>query len=347
MKTLVLVVDDDIYNLTVAKRLLETQYDVIAVPSGKQAIKVLEKKRPTLILLDILMPEMDGFELMRWIKSNPLTLSIPVIFLTASNTSDMEVKGLDAGAVDFISKPFEPKSMLSRVERSVELARLQQNLQEVIREKTRKLEDQQYEFTRSIAEIVESRDKSTGDHVQRTCTYVHMISERMRALHLFSEELDQNYQDRMVRAAALHDIGKIQISDLILNKPGKLTESEYDQIKLHVSYGCDMVESLLRHVEDRQYYQITRDLVCFHHERWDGSGYLAGLRGEEIPLCARVMAVADVFDALISKRCYKEEIPLPRALEIIKASSGTSFDPAIVSTFLEAVSDMDRFCTSD
>lgn len=339
MKSLVLVVDDDIYNLSVAKKLLEDQYDVIAVPSAEQALKVLSKKRPDLILLDILMPGMDGFELIHHLKGQPELAPVPVIFLTANNTAEMEVKGLDAGAVDFISKPFEPKIMLSRVERSVELARLQRNLQEIIHEKTKQLEQQQYEFTKSIAEIVESRDEETGCHIQRTCNYTRLIAINLKKMGKYPDILNKGYQERIGRAAALHDLGKIRISDIILNKPGKLSPEEFDKIKLHVSYGHDMVENLLRHVEDREYYQIAIDLITFHHERWDGTGYLAGLKGEEIPLSARIMAVADVFDALISERCYKKALPVSEGLDIIKASSGKSFDPIIVDAFLKAAED--------
>lgn len=343
MKSLVLVVDDDIFNLAVAKRLLEKLYDVIAVCSGKEALRVLEKKRPDLILLDITMPEMDGFELINLVKKNPKWESIPVIFLTASSEPEMEIRGLEAGAVDFIGKPFEPRIMLSRVGHSIELSHLQQKLKFIIQEKTHLLEEQQYEFTREIAEIVEGRDKNTGGHVQRTSRYVEFIIEKLRAAGEFAGELDEAAQNRIVRAAALHDIGKIQISDLILNKPGKLTEEEYEQMKLHVDYGREMVERLLRNAEDQKYYRITIDLVCFHHEKWDGSGYLAGLKGRAIPLSARIMAVADVFDALTSERCYKKPMPVSDALNIIKESAGKSLDPDIVRVFLENFSESDLF----
>lgn len=346
MKNLVLVVDDDIFNLTVAKNLLEKSYEVIAVSSGKQALEFLEKKRPDLMLLDIVMPEMDGFELMRLVKENPKWESIPVIFLTANQEPDMEVRGLEAGAVDFIGKPFEPRIMLSRVGHSIELSHLQQKLKFIIQEKTLLLEEQQYEFTREIAEIVEGRDKNTGGHVQRTSSYVQFIIEQLRRAGEFREELDQTAQNRIVRAAALHDIGKIQISDLILNKPGRLTEEEYEQMKLHVDYGREMVERLLRNAEDQEYYRITIDLVCFHHERWDGSGYLAGLKGRAIPLCARIMAVADVFDALTSERCYKKPMPVSDALNIIRESAGKGLDPVIVRVFLENFSDKVMFTTA-
>lgn len=335
LKKTILVIDDDAINLSTAKRFLENDYTIIGVTSAMQGLTVLERRIPDLILLDIQMPYMDGFDFMSEIRVNEVYRTIPVIFLTADRDPKTEAHCLDVGASDFISKPFEPRIMLSRVSRCIELSSFQKNLQGVLKDKTRQLEKMQYEFTREMAEIVEGRDENTGGHIRRTCCYVEMTAHQMRKRGLYTEALTDEYIDHLVQAANIHDLGKIRISDTILNKPGRLTPEEFDIMKQHVAYGGEMVEKLFGNWEDKEYFNVTKNLVCYHHEKWNGEGYLAGLKGEEIPLEARIMAIADVFDALISKRCYKEPMSIDKAFDIIRESSGTHFDPAIAEVFVE------------
>lgn len=342
LKHTILVIDDDVYNLSAAKKLLEETYDVICVPSGKLGLSAMERRDPELVLLDIYMPEMDGFEVIHMIKSQKKWVDIPVIFLTAEVSADMEVRCLEAGAVDFIGKPFNPAIMLKRIERSIELSSLQTNLKCIIDEKTKKLEDQQYTFTREIAEIVEGRDSDTGGHVRRTCNYVNIIARKLKELEKFQDILTPSYLEKLQKAAALHDIGKIQIADSILNKPGKLTPEEFDSMKRHVDYGRQMVEKLFHSDADDEYYQIVFDLVCFHHEKWNGHGYSTGKNGEDIPLAARIMAVADVFDALVSRRCYKEPLPLEEAFRIMDESAEQDFDPVIIDAFRQSREELQK-----
>ena len=336
----ILVVDDDTYNLSVAKELLEQNNDIICVTSGKQALAVLSRRMPDLILLDIVMPEMNGFEVISKIKANPMFADIPIIVLTADNDSDTEMKCLELGAEDYIIKPFEPGIMLSRVSRSLELESLRNNLKSVISEKTRRLENMQCEFTREIADIVESRDQNTGGHVQRTCSYVGMLAHSLRDRGFYNELLTDEYIEKLVDAANLHDIGKIKISDIILNKPAKLTSDEFDTMKQHVVYGGEMIEKLLGRIDDQVYFRIAKNIACYHHEKWNGTGYVFGLHGKDIPLEARIMAVADVFDALVSARCYKKPLPHEEAFSIIEESSGSHFDPDVANAFLALKSEL-------
>lgn len=236
MKKTVLVVDDDVYNLSVAKKLMEDSYEVIGVSGGESCLKVLSRRTPSLILLDIDMPNMNGFEVLEKIRENNQWEDLPVIFLTANTDVKTEQKCLEIGAVDYIRKPFEPTIMLSRVGRSIQLYSLSHHLQEVIDEKTSELERLNFRFTREIVDIVEGRDNDTGNHVQRTCGYVKMIVKSLYEKKLYPEVITETSAGKIERAAALHDIGKIRISDVVLNKPGKLTAEEFKTMQYHVVY---------------------------------------------------------------------------------------------------------------
>ncbi len=333
MKKVILVVDDDRTNLVMAERLLSNEYSIVSVTSGEQALKFLTKRKPDLILLDINMPEMDGFEVMRNIKGNEEWEKIPVIFLTADR--DAETECLAMGAVDFVGKPFEPEIMRNRIRRTLEIEEYRKDLEGVVRRQTARIEKIQREIIISLANMIESRDGSTGQHVKRTSRYVEMIIEQLNKRELFAGRIDEAFIYNLVKAAPMHDIGKIKIPDQVLQKPGKLTEEEFEIMKQHSPEGGKIIHMIMEKIEEKDYIEVAYNVATFHHEKWNGRGYPDGLAGEAIPLEARIMAVADVFDALVSKRCYKDAMSLDKAFDIIEESKGEHFDPQIAQLFLD------------
>ena len=341
MKKTVLVIDDNSTSLEAASNILSEDYLVAAANSGLQAQKYLERHTPDLILLDILMPEMDGFQFKRIINQEPAWSKIPVIFLTADEMPDVEVECFACGAVDYIKKPFQPQTMLSRIRRTLELETLRNNLAQEVTRKTMELAEKNHQFIQlqhqiivSMANLIESRDGFTGEHVKRTSQYVELILQRMRRLGMYQDILTEDYIVNACNAAPLHDIGKILVPDSILKKPGKLTEEEFQKMQEHAIASVDILNSTIGSIESEEFLLIAKDISTYHHEKWNGSGYPFGLHGEGIPLIARVMAVADVFDALVSKRCYKEPMSLDLAFDVIRDSKTIHFDPAIADIFL-------------
>lgn len=341
MESVILVVDDDTANLMLAQKLLGKEYRVAAANSGATAFKYLERNRPDLILLDINMPEMDGFEVMKRLKEEEAYNSIPVIFLTADKDSETETKCFESGAIDFVGKPFIPDVLRSRVRRTLELEKYHTKLEQMVKEqteiitaRTRRINEIQEQVIMGMATLIETRDHSTGKHVKSTRMYVEMIAKELQKKNLFPELLTDEYIQNLTKTAPLHDVGKIKITDAILCKPGRLTEEEYNEMKKHTELGGQVVEEIIGGVEDKEYVNMASQIASYHHERWDGKGYPEGLSGEEIPLCARIMAVADVFDALYAERCYKEPVrPVEKVMEMIKEGSGTQFDPVIADLF--------------
>ena len=342
-KSVILVVDDDKTNLVLAQNILTPQYRIAASNSGMAALKYLESHRPDLILLDINMPDMDGFEVMKQIQLRGDSESIPVIFLTADNLAETEVKCFQMGAMDFVTKPFVPDILRSRVDKTIELDRYRHNLEnmvmdqaEKITEDARRISSIQDSVIVGMANLIESRDGSTGRHVKNTQMYVRLIADELYARGLFPMELTDDYIDDLCKAAPLHDVGKIKVPDAILQKPGKLTPEEYEEIKLHTTYSRRIIQMIIGDVEDEHYVRIVENIAMYHHERWDGTGYPSGLAGDSIPLEARIMAVADVFDALYEERVYKPPIrPIERIMQIMSEGRGTQFDPVIIDVFME------------
>lgn len=342
MSEVVLVVDDDTANLMLAKKILGGDYRIAAANSGEAAIRYLENNRPDLILADINMPDMDGFEMVAKIKQNPQWRSIPVIFLTADKNEETEIRCFKAGAVDFVGKPFLPDILTSRVNRTLELERYRNDLEKMVEEQAqqltgalRRISDIQEHVIMGMANLIESRDGSTGKHVKNTRMYVKMIAEELEHKGLFPATINKDYIEKLCKAAPLHDVGKIQVPDSILQKPGKLTTEEYEQIKTHTTCSAAILDDIIGDVEEEDYVRMVKDVAMCHHERWDGKGYPKGLSGEDIPLCARIMAIADVFDALYEERCYKPAIrPIERIYEILEEGKGTQFDPVIMEVFL-------------
>ncbi|MBD5470651.1 MAG: response regulator [Lachnospiraceae bacterium] len=343
MKNIILVVDDDKTNLTRAQKILLPFYRIAACNSGVAALKYLENNRPDLILLDINMPEMDGFEVMEQLQKSEETKAIPVIFLTADDTAETEVKCFQVGAIDFVAKPFVPDILLSRVGKTMELEQYRHNLENMVKEQAEKITEDARRISEiqesvivGMANLIESRDGSTGKHVKNTQMYVRMIANELYQRKLFPVELTQEYIQNLCKAAPLHDVGKIKVSDSILQKPGKLTPEEFDAMKLHTTYSRKIIQTIIGDVEDEYYVRIVEDIAMYHHERWDGTGYPTGLAGDSIPLAARIMAVADVFDALYEERCYKPPIrPIERIMQIMSEGRGTQFDPTVIDVFME------------
>lgn len=340
----ILIVDDNITNIDILKNTLKDKYSLSAAKNGKKAIKIANKLKPDLILLDIMMPEMDGFEVCETLKSQEETKNIMVIFITAINDTKDVTRAFEIGAVDYITKPFNVLEVLSRVENHLALYSYKSELENLVKERTVELEKSNKELRRSKMEVIEKlgkagefKDNETGKHVTRVSLYAEEIAKELKIPY-----------DKVVcleLASMMHDIGKIGIPDQILLKPGRLTEAEFNIMKNH----CDIGSIILRNKTSSDLYEtmtnfeintgqeclieMAGNVAAFHHEKWDGSGYPNGLKGEEIPLEARVVALADVYDALSTKRPYKEPFPQEKCLKIIKQSSGTHFDPKIVDAF--------------
>ena len=341
---IILIVDDMPENLSVLGELLHgAGYRVKVATNGVSALNLANQQpRPSLILLDVMMPEMDGHEVLRQLRSNINTHEIPVIFLTAMGGEEDEERAFDDGIADYIVKPIKPAVVLARV-RSQLLVRqarrwLQdQNLALEAEVKRRMLENDliQAVSIRALAHLAETRDNETGAHIQRTQGYVRLLATRLSEHPRFSTTLTNKYIEVLARSAPLHDIGKVGIPDHILLKPGKLTPDEWEIMKTHTILGCDAIALAERDIDTTvEFLQQAKEIVRSHHERWDGKGYPDGLAGDDIPLSARLMTVADVFDALISKRVYKKAIAFSAVREIMAEGRGTQFDPDIIDVFL-------------
>lgn len=342
MEKIILIVDDDMTSLKLAKNILDKDYRVATIQSGGMVFKYLSKNTPDLILLDLNMPDMDGFEVIERLQSHPSYSNIPVIFLTANQDPQSEAKCLETGAIDFVSKPFVPLVLKTRVKRTIELYDYRRQLElmvrdqaEIISTRTAQISSIQESVIIGMANLIEQRDADTGVHVRNTQHYVKMIADALYEKGMYSDILTDEYRANTIKAAPLHDVGKIRISDTILLKPGKLTEAEYKTMQEHAAFGAEIIDVILGDVEDEEYIRVARMIALSHHEKWDGSGYPQHLKGEDIPLCARIMAIADVFDALYEDRVYKKGIrPIEKVLDMIEKEKGHHFDPVITDVFL-------------
>ncbi|MCL2137328.1 MAG: response regulator [Coriobacteriia bacterium] len=323
---IVFVVDDSDTTLSLAKEALKEHYRVMTLPSAQKMLALIEKVIPDLILLDIEMPEMDGFEALRRLKNNPSLASIPVIFLTSITDPLIEVQGFELGAVDFISKPFSAPVLLYRI-------RSQLNIDEIIKERTAQLQRLQNSTLYVLADMVESRDATTGGHLERTTAYIKLLIEALLENGVYIDQICDIDFDIFASSARLHDVGKIAISDNILNKPGKLTDDEFTVMKTHAMEGEQIIKQIISRSEDEEFFYHAKLFAGYHHERWDGTGYPYSLKGEDIPLQGRLMAFVDVFDALISERPYKKALSHDESIQIIMDNAGTQFDPNIAEVF--------------
>lgn len=325
----ILVVDDSKFSLAFEKKVLSSIYSVTAVTSGKQALKFLQNNSCDIILLDINMPEMDGFQTMDRIKAE-LKDPPPIIFLTANDDEHTESRCLKAGAIDFVTKPFSETVMLSRISHALELVELRSSLEDKLRERTQHISHIQEMMVLGMSTMVESRDNSTGGHIKRTSAVVKIFSRQL----IGSCGLTPDFLNMVTRAAPMHDLGKIAVDDVILRKQGRFTDEEYAAMKKHSAEGARIVEQILKGVEVESFVRIAVNIAHYHHEKWDGNGYPTGISGENIPIEARIMALADVFDALVSKRCYKEAYSYDKAFDIIEGSLGSHFDPELGRVFM-------------
>jgi len=326
MKT-IFIVDGNDASLLLTKKALEAHYRVLTLLSAAKLFKLLEKIIPDLILLDIEIPEMDGFKALQTLKSSNLYKNIPVIFLTSHREEEYEALGFKLGAADFISKPFLTPVLLNRIKTHLQIDSL-------IRDRNRKIEQLHNSIMRVLAHVVEGRDKDTTGHNNRTAAYVKILIKGMEEYGVYTDELRGWNIEKIAFSSQLHDIGKICILDTILNKRDKLSDEEYERMKCHTTEGASIIDRIMNQTGEEEFLSNAKLFAEYHHERWDGKGYPHGLKKTDIPLHGRIMAIVDAYDALVSKRPYKEAYTNEEAVNIILANAGKQFDPKIVKVFL-------------
>ncbi len=327
----ILVVDDNSTNLKMIMEILKSDYVVYPTTSGVRALEFLQSSVPDLILLDVEMPDMNGYQVLERLKADARLAAVPVIILTALVDPTSEEQALSLGAVDFISKPVNAGILQHRVRTHIELESYRRDLERLVERKTAQLTKTQDAVLDILANVTAFRDNETGAHILRTTRYVELIVEKLRALNLPGYAIDDIYAKDIVHSAKLHDIGKVAIADSILLKPDRLSASEFERIKGHTTFGAMMIDNAIHDIgEESSFLQTAKEIVFTHHECWDGSGYPQGLKGDTIPLSGRIMAIADVYDALISNRPYKNAFTHDNALYIIQSESGSHFDKTIV-----------------
>lgn len=320
-KPRLLVIDDTPSNIRVLLEGLQDQYILSAARQGSRGLQMARQQAPDLILLDVAMPEMDGYQVFQALRDDPVTAQIPVIFVTGRNDEDDEEQGLALGAVDYITKPFRLNVVRARIQNHLELKAHRD------REKTSSHLNTIY----AMSKLAESRDNETGDHLERTREYCRILASQLGRLNLYPETVDDDFVHCMYQASPLHDIGKVAIPDQVLKKPDRLTPEEYEVMKSHTLRGAETLASVSDLHPGNGFLKFGIEIARWHHEKWDGSGYPDNLSGTEIPLSARIMAVADVYDALTSVRCYKQAMTHQEALELIRSQSGKHFEPALVN----------------
>lgn len=337
----VLIVDDEAFYLNVLVELLSLDYEVSVAKSGEQAFNRISKGFiPDLILLDVVMPDLDGYQICQQLKQDHKTSHIPVIFLTVKDEIEAEIQGFELGAADYITKPFSPPIIKARVKTHLALSRAHQHLQQhnqqleaVVQERTAEISKTQDVAIYCMASLAETRDNETGKHIRRTQHYIKILSQYIQRQGLYPEILTTDYIELLFKSAPLHDIGKVGVPDAVLLKPGKLDAGEWEEMKKHAEYGKDAIDNAEQEYGSSSFLSVAKEIVYGHHERWDGSGYPEGISGRQIPLSARLMAVADCYDALISRRVYKPPFPHEKAAAIILEGRGKHFDPDIVDAF--------------
>ena len=331
----IFIVDDNDVNLITAEKALSKAYKIFTLPSASDMFELLNEVIPDLILLDIMMPEMSGLEAMIKLKTNERYSSIPVIFLTSKKDPETEVQGFELGAVDFISKPFSEAVLKNRVRNHLEIDEIIRDRTEMFIKQSERLQKIKNSMVTVLAEMLESRDKTTGGHIERTSAYIRLLIAAMIEREVYVDEAKSWNIDLVVTSARLHDVGKISVSDLILNKPEKLTTGEFETMKIHAAEGERIIDEIIHQAGDEDFLHFAKLFAGYHHERWDGLGYPHGLKGEEIPLQGRIMAIVDVYDALSSERPYKPALSNDKVVDIIMDGRGVQFDPKIVDVFYE------------
>lgn len=353
----ILVVDDTESNIDVILDSLQDNYDLTVATNGYDALEIIAEEIPDLILLDVMMPGINGYEVCQKLKLDDTTKDIPIIFLTAVKDITDKTKAFELGAVDYITKPFDVMELKARVKTHLELKfakkmLFDQNrfLEEMVRKRTEELYKTQAATIYSLAALAETRDTETGEHIKRTQYYIKTLCLGLRNMGIYTDYLDDKTISMLFDSSPLHDIGKVGVPDNILLKPGKLTNEEFEIMKLHTVYGKNALEIAEKELGSNSFLSLAKEIAFTHHEKWDGSGYPLGLKESEIPISGRLMALADVYDALISSRPYKKAFSHEEAKDIIVKGSGSHFDPDVVKAFLNYEKDFilikDKYITS-
>ncbi|MDR3168162.1 MAG: response regulator [Treponema sp.] len=341
----IVLVDDILTNLRIGKTILSEDYDVFTVCSGVKLFTLLERITPDLILLDIDMPEMNGYEVLKLLKADERTRGIPVIFLSANCGPDYEAKGLDLGAADYMVKPYSAQLLHKRVEMQLRLEsrqkiilKYEEKFRQVEKERVKTLEELQNNILKTVIELVDRRDEVTGGHTERTYRYVGLLLDVLIKNNIYQDVIRSWKREFLLQSTRLYDLGKVSIADRILLKPDKLTEEEYAEIKKHTLLGVKILEDIEADLREStaevNFLGHAKAFAGSHHERWDGTGYPYGLKGYNIPLEGRIIAIADVYAALVAERPYKKAYTHDEATQIIIQGKGTHFDPILVDLFL-------------
>ena len=336
----IIVVDDNLTNRTVCKNILKTYYEVYPAPSAAKMFELIGQFQPDLVLLDVEMPEMNGYEAARILRNSSVYKDVPFLFVSANRDEQSEMQGLNLGALDYIYKPFASALLLRRIETHLsliesrkELKSLNDSMQKMLVQKMSQVWKLQNGILNIVAELVETRDKVTGGHITRTQGYLGCLVDMLLDEGIYMEDTSSWDLDFVLPSAQLHDVGKIGVSDAVLNKPGKLNDEEFEIMKTHVQVGVDAISQMEDTADDHGFFLHAKLFAGTHHEKWDGTGYPNRLAGLEIPLEGRLMAIADVYDALVSERPYKKAFTPPEAAAVITEGSGTHFDPRLVDIF--------------
>jgi putative two-component system response regulator len=333
MKKTIFLVDNNPQNLIAAEEILANHYRVFKFSCAREMFEALEKTKPNLILLDVNMPETGGFETAKKLKEHPAYYEIPVIFLLKHIDSESEVQAIKLGAVDFILKPFSESIMLDKLKKRLHLDKLIHERTVELLKRTEQIKSLKNGLVYTMADLVENRDEGTGGHIERTSVYMRTLIDAMLANGVYADEINEWDLELVVSSSRLHDVGKIEIPDCILNKPGTLTAEEFDAMKGHSAAGESILDKAIARTGDEEFLYNAKIIATYHHERWNGTGYPYGMKDLEIPLQARIMSIIDVYDALVSERPYKKALTHEKAVEIILEESGRHFDPSIVDVF--------------
>lgn len=342
-KQTVMIIDDTPDNLKILHSILsESGYKVVAFREGHMALEAIKANLPDLILLDIMMPEIDGYDVCKVLKKHSYTSDVPVIFISALNGTIDIVRAFKAGGADYITKPFHPEEVLARVHTHINTSRMQKELRKyneelegIVSQKLLEISEAEKATTMALAKLTGSRDFETGKHIERVQYFCRLLAGKMKEKNPVAQYLDQNYEDNIFYASVVHDVGKVAVPDSILQKPGKLTDEEFEIIKKHPVAGAETLREILTLYPENKIIRMGIEIANYHHEKWDGTGYPEGLKGKDIPLSARIMAIADVYDALRSERPYKRAMTHEEVVRILKGDMGKHFDPDLGGIFLE------------
>ena len=340
-KNSILIVDDAAINREILADCFEEKYNTLQAENGKQALEILEKTDVSAILLDLMMPVMGGIEVLKELNKSGLIKRVPVLVITTATAADSEELLLEAyrlGAVDIIPKPFIANFLICRVENMIELFKHRRELEDMVAEQVKKLSAMHISMVQALAELIEFRDCESGEHVKRICGITNVLLQNVAELYP-EYELHSGEIRKMVISAMLHDIGKISVPDCILGKPGRLTEAEFEVMKRHTVSGWEILEKV-SDIIDEDIYDYCRDICRHHHERWDGRGYPDGLAGDEITIWSQVVSIADVYDALTSRRVYKSAFSHEKAVQMIKGGECGCFNPKILAAFEHSISEI-------